>query len=157
MSTELNSGSFENTVRDGEIWRRGNDGTQMIPINMFRTEHGVMLVTPMPGMEPDSIEVEVDDNRITIQADLRGPGQERRDYLMREWHYGPYCRSIDLPGPVDINRANASYHNGILTIELPSSGRSTGGRLQVQKVGTIQGMHAGHSGHDMRGPNDARR
>ena len=78
-----------------------------IPLNIFENERELVLVTPMPGVAVEDISVDVrDDGSLTIRARQHGEGQERISYVLREWSYGPYERTISLPCPVDAGRAN---------------------------------------------------
>jgi len=95
------------------------DDPQSVPVNLFETDTELMVVAAMPGIEAPNVDVEVDDDRLTIRGEKRGPGQEHRRYLSREWMYGSYERTIDLPMDVDVERATATYGNGVVTIALP--------------------------------------
>jgi HSP20 family protein len=77
---------------------------------------------------------------------MHGEGQERISYLQREWSYGPYERTIELPCAVDAKRANVSYGNGVLSVTLPKAGSTSSGRVLVQRTGHTRGVAAGHRG-----------
>jgi len=119
-----------------------------IPVNLFDNERELLIVAPMPGVAPEDISVDVtDDGHLILRAAQRGEGQERIDYLTREWSYGPYERTIELPYPVDGMRANLAYGNGVLSIALPRADAFGGGRVLVQKTGQARGVTAGHVGN----------
>jgi HSP20 family protein len=119
-----------------------------IPVNLFQNERELLIVAPMPGVAPEDISIDVtDDGRLTLRAAQRGEGQERIDYLTREWSYGPYERTIELPSPVDAMRANLAYGNGVLSIALPKAGATNPGRVLVQRTGHARGIAAGHAGN----------
>ncbi|HEX2193772.1 MAG TPA: Hsp20/alpha crystallin family protein [Candidatus Limnocylindria bacterium] len=118
-----------------------------IPVNLYENERELMVVAPMPGVSAEDISVEVtDDGRLTLRAAMHGEGQERIDYLLREWSYGPFERTVELPRAVDASRANLSFGNGVLTIALPKSHRTASAMLAVAPAGHARGMTAGHSG-----------
>ena len=118
-----------------------------IPINLFENDRELMLVAPMPGVAPEDISVDVhDDGRLTLRARQHGPGQERIDYLLREWSYGPFERTIDLPRPVDASRANLTFGNGVLTITFPKNAATAPATLALTSTGHARGMSAGHPG-----------
>jgi len=118
-----------------------------VPINMFENDRELMVVTPMPGVSPEDISIDVtDDGTLTLRSVQHGEGQERVSYLLREWSYGPYERTIDLPCPVDTRRANLTYGNGVLSVTFPKSGVTNAGRVLVRRTGHTRGMVAGHSG-----------
>lgn len=118
-----------------------------IPVNMFDNDRELVVVAPMPGVGPEDIAVDVtDENTLTLRAAQHGEGQERIDYLMREWAYGPYERTIDLPYAVDALRANVAFGNGVVTITFPKAGATSAGRVLVTRTGQARGVTAGHRG-----------
>jgi len=118
-----------------------------VPINLFENERELMVVAPMPGVAPENISIDVtDDGRLTIRSAQRGEGQERISYLLREWSYGPYERTIELPYAVDARSANVTYGNGVLSITFPKAGAVGAGRVLVRRSGHTRGMIAGHAG-----------
>ena len=59
-----------------------------IPVNLYANERELMVVAPMPGVAAEDISVDVtNDGRLTLRAQLHGEGQERIDYILREWSY----------------------------------------------------------------------
>jgi HSP20 family protein len=118
-----------------------------VPINMFENDRELMVVAPMPGVSPEDISIDVtDDDKLTLRSGQRGEGQERVSYLLREWSYGPYERTIDLPCAVDAGRANLTYGNGVLSVTFPKAGVTNAGRVLVRRTGHTRGMVAGHPG-----------
>lgn len=118
-----------------------------IPINLFENERELMVVAPMPGVAPEDIVIDVTaDGRLTLRARQHGPGQERIDYLLREWSYGPYQRTIELPCAVDAERANVTFGNGVLSVTFPKTGAVGPATLGVDRTGHARGMLAGHPG-----------
>jgi HSP20 family protein len=118
-----------------------------VPVNVFENDRELMVVAPMPGVAPEDISIDVlDDGRLTVRSRMHGEGQERISYLRREWSYGPYERTIELPCAVDATRANVSYGNGVLSITFPKAGSTSSGRVLVQRTGHTRGVAAGHRG-----------
>jgi len=118
-----------------------------IPINLFENERELMVVAPMPGVAPEDISVDVlDDGRLILRARQHGPGQERIEYLRREWSYGPFERTIELPRPVDASRANLTFGNGVLTITFPKTAATAPATLALASTGHARGVSAGHPG-----------
>ena len=118
-----------------------------VPINLFENDRELMVVAPMPGVAPEDISIDVlDDGRLTVRSRMHGEGQERIRYLLREWSYGPYERTIELPCAVDAMRANVTYGNGVLSITFPKAGSTSAGRVLVQRTGHTRGVASGHRG-----------
>ena len=118
---------------------------QLLPINMYETGEDLIIVAPMPGMRSEDIEVNVTERILTIRGLRRGPEEETKRYLRHEWHYGPYYRALELPIPVDAEKANASFSNGLLVVSLPKSARARSHHIVLRHVGQNQGEYAAHS------------
>jgi len=118
-----------------------------VPINLFENDRELVLVTPMPGVAAEDISVDVmDDGRLMLRARMHGEGQERISYLVREWSYGPFERTVQLPAPVDGARANLAYGNGVLTVSLPKAEATAPAALAVMPTGHTRGVTGGHAG-----------
>jgi HSP20 family molecular chaperone IbpA len=75
----------------------------------------VVVVAPLPGVMADDVTVTVDDGVVTIAADLRT--EAPKDYLLHEWHYGPYERTVELPEGFG-GTAEATFANGQLALRV---------------------------------------
>jgi HSP20 family protein len=117
-----------------------------LPVNVYHGVHKVMVAAPLPGLEPRNIEVEVDGRRLSIRGALRGPGQGRKQYVLRQWTAGPYYCTVDLPASVDAARANATVDNGVLVVILPLAQQPTSGMISMRKIGTTKGQLVRHVG-----------
>jgi HSP20 family molecular chaperone IbpA len=101
---------------------------QRVPVNMYETEGAVVLVFPLPGVMADDITIDIEDDRVHINATQRTPAE--KDYITHEWHYGPYERMLSVPkgfgGP-----ASATFGNGQLALRI-ERGDSRNGKVVVQ-------------------------
>jgi len=88
---------------------------QPVPVNLYRTDEALVLVAPLPGVMADDVEVVVEPGEVTVSAAMRTAAP--KDYLLHEWHYGPYRRSIELPWGFGAT-ATASFGNGHLAVQL---------------------------------------
>lgn len=134
----------QSSVRRDE---RGVGQAQAVPVNVYETAEDVVIVAPMPGVEASNIDIEVLGSVVTLRASMRGVGQEDRQYLLREWTYGPYVRSITLPLEIDSEHANASHSNGVLVVSLPKAHRTRTVKVPLRQATSSESTHQGHSGH----------
>lgn len=120
---------------------------QEVPVNIYQEGGRLMVAAPLAGMEPGSIRLDVRGRRLTIDAQLRGPGQYRTQrFIQREWTVGPYTRTVSLPCEVDAARANAVYNNGVLVVVLPLTPPASDDTITMSKVGTAGGRRVRHTG-----------
>ncbi len=116
---------------------RGADaasGAQAIPVNLFEAEDFLMVIAPMPGVQEDDLDITVRGNTITLtateRADLKPDSGKR--YLRHEWRYGPYRRMIELPYAVEADTAEATFHNGVLTVRVQQAEAERMRRIPVK-------------------------
>jgi HSP20 family molecular chaperone IbpA len=95
---------------------------------MYEAEQAVVLVAPLPGVMADDITVVVEGSSVTIAADLRT--RAVKDYLLHEWHYGPYERTVELPSGFG-GHADATFNNGQLALRIE---RGDGGERRSVEI-----------------------
>ena len=92
---------------------------QSMPVNMYESDGAIVIVAPLPGVMADDVEIEVHADRVRIWADCRSLAP--KDYLLHEWHYGPYERVVELPEGFEGEPA-ASFGNGQLAVRIGRGG-----------------------------------
>ncbi len=127
----------------GDQDRRELGAPQAIPINVWEGDESLVIAAAMPGIEADDLEISVLGDELRLRAEERGPGQERKEYLLREWSYGPYERRLRLPYAVDADKANASLGNGVLVLMLPRSEATRPRKISLTKTGPAEGRREG--------------
>jgi HSP20 family protein len=120
---------------------------QSIPIKVYRAPDRLVVAAPMPGLEPEDILVDVTENSLIMQGEIRALLKDFKELLIDEWSVGSYHRELLLPNAVDGEHANVTYGNGVLVINLPMSEKTIPATLTLGKIGPARGERAGHSGH----------
>lgn len=100
--------------RDGLAGDSGGE-TLRVPVNMYESDNALVIVAPLPGVMPDDVAVTVEPSKVTITASMRSPAP--KDYLVHEWHYGPFERIVDVPAGYG-GDAKASFGNGQLAVSI---------------------------------------
>jgi HSP20 family molecular chaperone IbpA len=88
---------------------------QRVPVNVYETTGAVVVVAPMPAVQPGDVTIELRDRALRFWAPVRSAGP--REYLLNEWDYGGYEREIDLPDGFG-SGVEASLANGQLAIRV---------------------------------------
>lgn len=112
--------------REGRAGEAGGESMR-VPVNVYEAEEALVVVAPLPGVMADDITVSVDDGRLRIAASMRSPAA--KEYLLHEWHYGPFERTLELPEGFG-GGGTATYGNGQLAIRLTRG--SGGGPVPVK-------------------------
>jgi HSP20 family protein len=112
-----------------------DSSTWMPPADICETRNELVVTTDLPGADPKSIVVRVENSVLTIRGDRRfDEMREERHFHRVERSNGTFARSFTLPTPVDADKVVASYKDGVLRILLPKS-EQVGPKL-IQFVGT---------------------
>jgi HSP20 family protein len=89
-------------------------------IDVREADDRLEVVADLPGVDEKDIDVEVQDDLLTIRGEKRADREERgRDYRLAERSFGRFVRSIRLPFAVDPDKVDASYAKGVLTVTVP--------------------------------------
>jgi HSP20 family protein len=77
----------------------------------------------LPGIDPNAVQLEIQGRELVLSGhrEAEGPPADDRVYQQLEIERGPFRRVISLGAEVDADAADASYEDGILTVELPLS------------------------------------
>lgn len=106
--------------RMAEDWQEGQ-GQVFFPADVLVSENGYTITALLPGVQADDLSIQVVDNRVTIQGNLKNDRQENAEYLLAERPSGRFYKTIDLPEAVDSNQAEASLKDGVLTLFVPKA------------------------------------
>ena len=103
-----------------------------VPLDVVREGDKIMVHASLPGVDPENIDVSVEDSVLTITATTNADAErEDGEYLMRERRTGSFHRALRLPDTVDTERIQPGYKNGVLTITIPKAESKKAKRLKV--------------------------
>jgi HSP20 family molecular chaperone IbpA len=88
---------------------------QQVPINVYETSGALVIVAPLPAVQPDDVTIELRPPTLRFFAKLRSAPP--REHLVHEWDYGGYEREIELPDGYGAG-CEASLANGQLAIRV---------------------------------------
>jgi HSP20 family protein len=101
-------------------WDVGVAGAGVFPpINLFADRNGVVVRAEVPGVEPNSIDVSIQRNTLSVSGERPIKARGKGSYHRRERRFGKFSRSIQLPLDLDTERAHAECRNGVLTLRIP--------------------------------------
>lgn len=107
------------------------------PACNIEEENGKYIISAeMPGVDPDHIDIEIDDYSISIKGKREEKvTTEDKDKKMHvvEHSYGSFHRAFTLPENVDIDNISADYQNGMLTIDLPKLDEGQKRKISIKK------------------------
>lgn len=90
------------------------------PVDIYETDEGLVLQAELPGINPDDVEIRVEDNTLYLKGERKFEKEIKEENLHRvERSYGTFTRSFALPSSIDASKVKAEYKNGILTLAMP--------------------------------------
>ncbi len=101
------------------------------PIDIFETEAGLVLLADLPGVSPESLELQVQDNKLTLFGRVDTSLPEGSRLIHQEYRVGHFLRSFILSDEVDHERITAKLNQGVLEVLLPRAQRSEPRRIRV--------------------------
>ena len=110
------------TVFDGQAGGRNGDSLKRWIPAMDLVEEGehYVLRADLPGVEETDVNVELEDNVLTISGERRSKSEERREgYYRIERASGSFSRSLTLPEGIDPDSVKASFDKGVLEVSIP--------------------------------------
>ncbi len=114
--------------------QEGQQLTFGMPLDVSESPDAYQIDAAMPGVNPDEIEITVDNNTLTIRGEVKEEHEEEdKTYHVRERRYGTFTRSIVLPQNVKADDIEANYDNGVLHLRLPKAEGAKTKHIQVQK------------------------
>jgi HSP20 family protein len=117
---------------------------QWMPMDAVRHEHHVELRFDLPGVSPDSIDVEVERNVLTVKAERSWTPAEGTEVLAQERPQGGVTRQVMLGEALDSDRLEATYDAGVLTLTIPVAEQAKPRKVEIH-VGTPEPLEVGTS------------
>jgi len=102
------------------------------PIDIFETPEGLVLRADLPGVAPDSLELQVQDNKLSLFGRVSEPATSGAKLLHQEYHVGDFVRSFILSDDVDHDRISAKLADGVLELTLPRAKKAEPRKIEVQ-------------------------
>jgi HSP20 family protein len=88
------------------------------PTDVFETEKAFVVRVEIAGMEESDFTINAEENLLVISG-VRKESPEWRAYHQMEIRFGEFSTAVEIPLNVDVNKADANYKDGFLTIILP--------------------------------------
>jgi len=94
----------------------------MPAIDMYQNEDDLIVKASLPGLTKEDVDITVTENVLTLRGEYKTDENEAgKAYHLREQRHGIFERSISLPTDIEVDKAQAVFEHGILTITLPKA------------------------------------
>jgi HSP20 family protein len=124
ISTQLTSQWMEEPAGEGEL-----------SLDVYQTPDEIIVRAMIPGVRKEDIDISISRDTITIKGNRKEDKTIADDnYVVRELYWGAFTRTVRLPHEVDIEHAEASESQGLLTIKLPRVDKDRQAKLRIKSV-----------------------
>ena len=108
----------------------------MPAVNVEEKAGELVLTAELPGLGEDDIEIELENNILTVRGEKREEREEGNEggrYHLWERSYGTFQRSFTVPRTVKPEDIDAHFENGILTVHMPKVPEAKGRKISIGK------------------------
>ncbi len=117
-------------------WPNGNGAlaSAWLPsVDVFEDKESLKIVAELPGLKPEDVKITLENNTLTLRGEKKQVAEEKTERVHRyERSYGSFERSFALPNTVDVEKVEAAFENGVLTITLPKAEKAKPREIAVK-------------------------
>ena len=106
-------------------------GPRLMPVDLYRDGDTYILNADLPGIDPGSVDIDVDGQLLTIRAERTAGSANGAKWLSQERPHGSYLRQFSLGEGVDAESISAHYDNGVLSVVIPLGEKAKPRKIEV--------------------------
>lgn len=108
--------------------------TIRLPINVYATADEFVLTASVPGLNPDDIHINLEDDVLTIEGEFSHTGEDVEYLIHERASAGRFQRSVRINVPVLVEDIAATFDNGVLTLTVPKAPEAKPYTIPVKKL-----------------------
>ncbi|HEV2767595.1 MAG TPA: Hsp20/alpha crystallin family protein [Acidimicrobiales bacterium] len=109
----------------------GERRASAMPMDAYRENEHFVVHFDLPGVDPESIDLTVEKNALTVKAERSWQAGDGIDVLVAERPQGSFSRQLFLGEGLDPDRIEARYDEGVLTVTIPVAERAKARKIEV--------------------------
>ncbi len=107
-------------------------GTGVILLDVYEEGNNLIIKASLPGIKPQDLNIEVRENVLIISGQTKRKTERKgEDYLINERRSGQFRRSVPLPYDIEVDKVEAEFEDGTLTLTLPKAKTTKGKMISV--------------------------
>jgi len=108
-------------------------GAEALAVDMYETPEAIVVKTAVPGVKPEDLDITITGDVLTIRGESKTEEKvEKGRWIRQERLYGAFQRSMQLPGSVVADKAEANFEHGMLTLKIPKSEETKPKTIKVE-------------------------
>jgi HSP20 family protein len=120
-------------------------GPRRMPMDLYRDGDHYVLTADLPGVDPGSVDVDVDGQLLTIRAERTLTSGDGVKWITREREAATFVRQLNLGQGIDTDKISASYDNGVLSVTIPVSEKARPRRIEITSDASASTIQAHES------------
>ena len=100
-------------------------------MDAYRSGDDFIVHMDIPGVDPETIDLDVERNVLNVRAERRSPAPEGAELIVAERPTGAFTRQLFLGETLDTDRIDASYEAGVLTLRIPVAEQAKPRKIQI--------------------------
>jgi HSP20 family protein len=113
-----------------------------MPMDLYRDGDHYVLSADLPGIDPGSVDIDVDGQLLTVRAERTLATGEGVKWITRERETASFLRQLNLGQGIDTDGIAATYSNGVLTVTIPVSEKAKPRKIEVVADGAAPTIRA---------------
>ncbi|OBG21887.1 hypothetical protein A5765_21050 [Mycolicibacterium celeriflavum] len=105
----------------------------VMPMDAWREDDQFVVEFDLPGVQPESLDIDVERNVLTVRAERSALDQDR-EMVAAERPWGVFTRQLLLGENVDTDRIEARYHEGVLRLTIPVAEQARPRRIEINQT-----------------------
>ncbi len=108
-----------------EAFARGTEtrgtGAWLLPMDAYITDDAIVIRADVPGLQPEDIEITLEGDTLSIRGEIKREEANDRKYVLLERPTGKFERTLTIGTPIDHEKVEATFKDGVLTLTLPKA------------------------------------
>jgi HSP20 family protein len=112
----------ESVVRPGSRLMTPYGAASELALDVYETDNDLVVTAALPGVNPEDVDITITGDALCIKGETKSESKvEKANYLRQERRYGAFARTIALQTPVQADKAEAKFKDGVLTLSIPKA------------------------------------
>jgi HSP20 family protein len=132
---------FRELDRLGQLLSQSSGAARQVgmPMDAYRDGDQFVVHFDLPGIDPDSIDLTVEKNALTVRAERAWQVAENQNVVVAERPQGTFTRQLFLADSLDVEAMQASYRDGVLTLTIPMAAQAKPRKVQISHSDSSSG------------------